>query len=129
MKNLLLILSFLLVNSCSSPVAPVPDQPVTVSLNGTPLEMLAWAHCAGSELEIFAYDSTQNIRVIVDTCTVGMHPAFLQYQIGAIVHTADRAQVLITNTKGFISAGVSFHVNLPTVGISGTIKIDSLQVR
>lgn len=129
MKNLLLILSFLLINSCSSPVTPVPDQPVTVSLNGTPLEMLAWAHRSGPELEIFAYDSTQNIRVIVDTCTIGLHPAFLQYQIGPVVHTADRAQVLITNTKDYLSAGVSFHVNLPDLGIEGTIKIDRLQLK
>lgn len=129
MKNLLLILSLVIINSCSNSIAPIPDQPVTVSLNGTPLEMLAWAHCAGPELEIFAYDSTQNIRVIVDTCTIGLHPAFLQYQIGPVVHTADRAQVLITNAKGFLSAGVSFHVNLPGLGIEGTIKIDSLQLK
>lgn len=129
MKNTLLIILFTLMYSCSNPAAPIRDQPVTVSFNGTPLEMLAWAHQSGPELEIFAYDSTQNIRVIVDSCTIGLHQAFLQYQVGVMVYTADRAQVLITNTKDYLSAGVSFHVNLPDLGIEGTIKIDSLQLK
>lgn len=129
MKRLLLIVSLLIVNSCSNPASPELPVQISAKLNGTPLELCGWANSENKQLEVFVYDSVQNVRTIIDDYQVGLHKAFVQYQKGCEVFTADRADVLVTGIENdLLSCGISFLVIVNEEKIEGTIKINNLRI-
>ena len=130
MKKILLTVIVLILYSCSNPASPEPAPQISAKLNGMPLELYGWSSSEEKQLEIFVYDSTENVRAIIDDNSIGLHKAFLQYQTGCMVYTASRADILITSIDdGLLSCGISFYVMAGDQEIEGTVKIDSMKVR
>lgn len=129
MRNLLLTMAFLIINSCSNPASPAPPVQICATLNDKSLELEGWSRCENNQLEIFTYDSAENIRTIIEGSGIGLHKAFVQYQRSCEVYTASRADVLVTDTENdLLSCGISFLVVVNEERIEGTIKINNMKI-